>query len=140
MIYYIRLTGTLHVICSYHYRYTIIVEGQDVENTPDKALSDDAFFAISQRFRVLSDPMRLKILYNLQAGEMSVGEIVERTEGSQSNISKHLSLLLTHGMVHRRREGTSVFYSVADGSVFALCDNVCGGIESDLENRRRAFQ
>jgi DNA-binding transcriptional ArsR family regulator len=110
-----------------------------VQNALDKDLSDDAFYAISQRFRVLSDPMRLKILYNLQAGEMSVGEIVERTGGSQSNISKHLSLLLTHGMVHRRREGTSAFYSIADGSVFMLCDNVCGGIESDLENRRRAF-
>lgn len=105
-----------------------------------KPLTDDAFEAISQRFRVLSDPMRLKILYNLQKKELSVSEIVERTGGSQSNVSKHLSLLLTNGMVHRRREGTSAYYSVADDSVFELCDNVCGGIESDLENRRRAFQ
>lgn len=106
----------------------------------DKDLSQEAFEAISQRFRVLSDPMRLKILYNLKSGELSVTDIVERTGGSQSNISKHLSLMLANGIVHRRREGTSAYYSIADPSLFELCDRVCGGIESDLENRRRAFQ
>ena len=109
-------------------------------NAPEKNLSDDAFEAISQRFRVLSDPMRLKILYNLSSGELSVSDIVARTGGSQSNVSKHLSLLLANGLVHRRREGTSAYYAIADQSVFELCDNVCGGIESDLENRRKAFQ
>jgi DNA-binding transcriptional ArsR family regulator len=107
---------------------------------PKKNLTDDAFEAISQRFRVLSDPMRLKIIYNLADGELTVGELVERTGGSQSNISKHLSLLLTHGIVQRRREGTSAYYSVTDMSIFSLCDTVCGGIDRDLENRRKAFQ
>jgi ArsR family transcriptional regulator len=107
---------------------------------PDKHLSHEAFEAISQRFRVLSDPLRLKILYNLKTGEMSVTDIVEVTGGSQSNVSKHLSLLLSHGLVGRRREGTSAFYSIVDDSVFELCDNVCGGIENNLEARRQAFQ
>ena len=83
---------------------------------------------------------RLKILYNLKTGEMTVTEIVETTGGSQSNVSKHLSLMLSHGMVGRRRKGTSAFYSIADPSVFDLCDNVCGGIENNLEARRQAFQ
>jgi DNA-binding transcriptional ArsR family regulator len=103
-------------------------------------LSHEAFEAISQRFRVLSDPMRLKILYNLKSGEMSVTQIVDSTGGSQSNVSKHLSMMLTHGMVSRRRDGTSAYYTIADPSVFELCDNVCGGIESNLEHRRQAFQ
>jgi len=107
---------------------------------PDKNLSHEAFEAISQRFRVLSDPMRLKILYNLKTGEMSVTDIVEVTGGSQSNVSKHLSQLLSHGLVGRRREGTSAYYSIIDDSVFELCDNVCGGIENNLEARRQAFQ
>lgn len=107
---------------------------------PDKNLSQEAFEAISQRFRVLSDPLRLKILYNLKTGEMSVTDIVEVTGGSQSNVSKHLSLLLSHGLVGRRREGTSAYYSIIDDSVFELCDNVCGGIENNIEARRRAFQ
>jgi ArsR family transcriptional regulator len=107
---------------------------------PSKNLSQEAFEAISQRFRVLSDPLRLKILYNLKTGELSVTEIVDVTGGSQSNVSKHLSLLLSHGLVGRRRDGTSAFYSIIDESVFELCDNVCGGIENNLEARRRAFQ
>lgn len=111
-----------------------------MEQSPKRIMSDEAFEAISQRFRVLSDPMRLKILYHLKTGEMSVTEIVEATGGSQSNVSKHLSLMLTHGMVSRRRNGTSAFYTIADPSVFELCDNVCGGIESNLELRRQAFQ
>jgi ArsR family transcriptional regulator len=110
-----------------------------MNQAPDKNLSPEAFEAISQRFRVLGDPLRLKILYNLKAGEMSVTDIVEATGGSQSNVSKHLSLLLSQGLVGRRREGTSAYYSIIDNSVFDLCEQVCGGIESNLEARRKAF-
>lgn len=105
-----------------------------------KNLTDEAFAAIAQRFQTLSDPMRLKILYSLAGGEISVGELVARTGGTQSNVSKHLSVLLTHGLVRRRREGTSAFYSISDLSIFDLCDQVCGGIDRDLENRRKAFR
>ena len=107
---------------------------------PHKHMTEDAFAAIAQRFRVLSDPVRLKILYHLGAEELSVTELVKRTAGTQSNISKHLSVLLTHGLVHRRREGTSAFYSISDMSIFDLCDQVCGGIDRDLANRRKAFR
>ena len=105
-----------------------------------KNLTNDAFEAIAQRFRALGDPTRLKIIYNLGGEELTVGGLVERTGGSQSNISKHLSLLLTHGFVQRRREGTSAYYSVTDSSIFSMCDLVCGGIDRNLENWRRAFE
>lgn len=107
---------------------------------PQKKMTPEAFEAVARRFRVLSDPMRLKILYCLGMEELTVNEIVARTEGSQSNVSKHLSTLLTHGIVQRRREGTSAHYSITDPSLFTLCDQVCGGIDRDLENRRRAFE
>lgn len=107
---------------------------------PIKNMTPEVFEAIAQRFRVLSDPMRLRILYSLRSGEMTVTGLVERTGGSQSNVSKHLSTLLTHGLVQRRREKTSAYYSITDPSLFNLCDQVCGGIDRDLENRRRAFQ
>lgn len=103
-------------------------------------MTEEAFDAVAQRFRVLSDPMRLKILYNIGEGELTVNELVERTGGSQSNVSKHLATLLTHGLVRRRREGTSAYYSITDLSVFTLCDQVCGGIDRHLEIRRKAFQ
>jgi ArsR family transcriptional regulator len=106
----------------------------------DKKMTDATFEEIAQRFRALSDPMRLKILYNLGSEELTVTGIVERTGGSQSNISKHLSTLFAHGLVNRRREGTSAFYSVTDLSIFSLCDQVCGGIDRDLAARRKAFE
>jgi ArsR family transcriptional regulator len=108
--------------------------------SPRSKMTEDAFDAVAQRFRVLSDPMRLKLLYTIGSGEMSVNELVEKTGGTQSNVSKHLSTLLTHGLVQRRRQGTSAFYSVTDAGIFNLCDMVCGGIDRHLESQRRAFQ
>ena len=107
---------------------------------PRKDMTEEAFDAIAQRFRVLSDPMRLRLLYTIGTGELTVNELAEKTGGSQSNVSKHLSTLLTHGLVQRRREGTSAHYSVIDTGIFNLCDLVCGGIDRYLESRRRAFQ
>jgi ArsR family transcriptional regulator len=103
-------------------------------------LSDAAFEVIAQRFRVLGDPLRLRILYHIGDGERTVGDLVERAGGTQSNISRHLSTLLLHGLVRRRREGTSVYYSIAELSIFDLCSQVCGGIERTLDDRRRALQ
>jgi ArsR family transcriptional regulator len=107
---------------------------------PRKKMTDATFDQVAQRFRVLSDPTRLRILYHIGTEELTVNDIVERTGGSQSNISKHLSTLSAQGLVTRRRQGTSVFYSVADPSIFDLCDQVCGGIERDLATRRKAFR
>jgi ArsR family transcriptional regulator len=103
-------------------------------------MTEEAFEAVAQRFRVLSDPMRLRLLYTIGTGEMSVNELVEKTGGTQSNVSKHLSTLLSHGLVHRRRQGTSAYYSVADTGIFNLCDLVCGGIDRHLQSQREAFQ
>jgi DNA-binding transcriptional ArsR family regulator len=105
-----------------------------------KPMTDEGFEAVAQRFRVLSDPMRLKILCSLVTEELTVSRIVERTGGSQSNVSKHLATLLTHGLVKRRREGTSVYYSITDPAIFDLCNQVCDRIDRDLEKRRRALK
>ena len=107
---------------------------------PRKKMTEATYEQVAQRFRVLSDPMRLKILYHLGTEELTVSDIVERTGGTQSNTSKHLATLLAHGLVSRRREGTSAFYPVTDTSIFDLCDQVCGGIDRDLAARRKAFR
>jgi ArsR family transcriptional regulator len=103
-------------------------------------MTDEAFTAIAYRFRALSDPIRLKILYSLGREELTVTEIVGQTGSSQSNVSKHLSILLSHGLVQRRREGTSAYYSIADPIIFEMCDQVCGGIDRELAARRKALQ
>ena len=58
---------------------------------------------IAQRFRVLGEPMRIKLLDRLRDGEATVGELHEALGASQQNVSKHLGVLLAAGMVSRRR-------------------------------------
>ena len=87
---------------------------------------------IAQRFRVLGEPMRIKLLDRLREGEATVGDLQEALGASQQNVSKHLGVLLQAGMVSRSKRGTSSVYAVADDGVFELCEQVCGGIRRQI--------
>lgn len=81
---------------------------------------------VADRFRLLSDPTRLRLVNELHGGgELTVGELVERLEISYATASKQLALLRAHGTVARRREGTKVHYRIADPSLDELCNGVC---------------
>jgi len=88
---------------------------------------------VAERFRLLGDPLRLRLLQLLGDREHSVAELVEATSASQANISKHLQLLLRAGLVVRRKAGLFVYYSVRDPRVFQLCDLVCGSLAETLQ-------
>lgn len=102
-------------------------------------LTPEGFARVAGRFRLLSEPLRLQILNRLREGETSVSQLAVDIGTSQPNVSKHLRLLIEGGLVARRQEGTSVFVSVSDPSVFSLCEVVCGGIERHLNAQARAF-
>ena len=87
---------------------------------------------IAQRFRVIGEPMRIKLLDRLRDGSATVGELTAALDVSQQNVSKHLGVLHQAGIVSRTREGTSVRYAIADDTVFALCEQVCGGLGDQL--------
>lgn len=94
----------------------------------------------ARRFAVLSDPNRLRLINLLLSGsERSVGILAEELGTSQANVSKHLKLLLDAGIVGRRQEGTSAFYSVVDPSVKELCDIVCSRLGSQARAEARAI-
>ncbi|HZD88247.1 MAG TPA: metalloregulator ArsR/SmtB family transcription factor [Gaiellaceae bacterium] len=83
----------------------------------------------AERFRLLSDPTRLRLLNELDAhDELPVGDLAERTGVGLSNTSKHLHQLERDGIVARRRQGTTIYYRVADPSLAELCDLVCSGL------------
>jgi DNA-binding transcriptional ArsR family regulator len=88
-------------------------------------LSETMTEVVAQRFRLLGEPMRLRILQLLEAGELPVNEIVDTLKSSQPNISKHLQALCQGGLIRRRRDGLNVFYSISDPMVFKLCELVC---------------
>jgi ArsR family transcriptional regulator len=87
---------------------------------------------IARRFHVLSDPLRVRILDLLRDGELSVGGIAEQLDAGQQNVSKHLNVLTDAGILHRRKDGTRVFYGIADEGVFELCEQVCGSLQTQL--------
>ena len=95
-------------------------------------LTDEALALIAARFRVLAEPMRLKILNTLGESELSVGELVAATGAGQANVSKHLGILFDAGLLHRRKEGLNTYYRVADPTIFELCETVCASLGERL--------
>jgi DNA-binding transcriptional ArsR family regulator len=88
---------------------------------------------IAERFRVLGEPMRIRLLDALRESPATVGELERATGASQQNVSKHLGVLLRSGLVSRSKEGNFSRYAIADEGVFELCDQVCGGIRRQLD-------
>ena len=87
---------------------------------------------IAARLRTIGDANRIRIIDLLRDGELSVAQITEQLGTSQQNASKHLGVLLQSGIVTRRKAGTSSLYRVADEGVYALCEQVCGGLRQRL--------
>ena len=90
---------------------------------------------IARRFRLMGEPLRLRIVQSLMARERTVNEIAEATEASQSNVSKHLQALSEGGLLGRRRAGNSIYYFIADRVVYKLCDLMCESARRDAQAR-----
>jgi len=78
--------------------------------------------------------MRIRILDRLRDGEATVAELTEHLATSQQNVSKHLGVLHQAGILSRRKDGTSTLYAIADESVLALCEQVCGGLQRQFSD------
>jgi DNA-binding transcriptional ArsR family regulator len=102
-------------------------------------LPDALVELIAQRFRVLGEPMRIKLLDRLREGDATVRELQTAVAGSQQNVSKHLGVLLSAGIVTRTKDGNYARYSIVDPSVFAVCEEVCGGIRRRLDQLDAVF-
>lgn len=94
-----------------------------MESLPPQALEQVAAY-----FQALAEPTRLQILNLLRPGERNVGELAQLTGFTSANMSRHLAFLTQQGLLEREARGTSVYYRIADPSVYALCDLVCGSI------------
>lgn len=103
-------------------------------------LPDPVVELVAQRFRVLGEPMRIRLLEQLRDGPLPVGELQERVGASQQNVSKHLGVLHQAGIVSRTKRGTSVHYEIADPIVFELCDLVCGGLRRQVAELAAALR
>ena len=105
----------------------------------NKNLSIEALCLIANRFKLLSEPVRLQILHALRAGPMSVNELTNTVKTSQPNVSKHLKMLQSAGVLRREQEGNTVFYAIADDSIFTLCETVCDSLEEKIRSDAKIF-
>lgn len=103
-------------------------------------MSPDALELIASRFRALGEPNRLKLLIELEQGEKSVNELSRATELTQANVSRHLHALQQSGILDRRKSGLQVFYSIADPTIFEMCDHVCGSLAKRMKRQASVFK
>ena len=79
---------------------------------------------LAGRFKLLGEPMRLKILQSVCHDPLMVNDIVKATGSTQANVSKHLALLAAGGILERKKDGQCVYYGVKDKLVLQLCELV----------------
>ena len=106
---------------------------QHADRTSMQDLPPEALLQVAAYFQALSEPTRLRILNLLRDGERNVGDLALQCGFTAANVSRHLAMLTQHGLVVREGRGTSVYYRIADASVYALCDLVCGNIARKFE-------
>jgi ArsR family transcriptional regulator len=96
--------------------------------------SDEVFEMAAEIFRVMSAPMRLKIISSLCNGEKNVSELLAEIDTTQPNMSQHLNTLYQAGVIGRRREGVQIYYRIVNDRVVTLCRAVCTqiAIEADV--------
>lgn len=98
----------------------------------DHPLPEPLLELVAYRFRVIGEPMRIRLLEQLRHGPATVGELTAALGAKQQNVSKHLGVLHHAGILHREKQGTAVRYSIADPTVFELCELVCGRVRDQI--------
>ena len=91
---------------------------------PERTLPNEELEQIARHFRLLGEPMRLKILQAVCQEPRTVNDIVAAVEATQANVSKHLSLLATAGILTRKKAGQCVYYGLKDELTLKLCELV----------------
>ncbi len=102
-------------------------------------ISERGLQLVARRFKVLSEPARLKLLMALQEGEAHVTALIGLSGLTQGNVSKHLGILMSEGIVDRRKEGLNAFYFICDPQIIELCELMCAKLEKEF-NRKTQFR
>ncbi len=96
---------------------------EDIVKKVEQEMPDDErLFDLAELFKLFGDSTRIRILYLLFESEMCVCDIAQMLHMTQSAISHQLAILKKSKLVKNRREGKTVFYSLADGHVRTIID------------------
>ncbi|CAN1555377.1 transcriptional regulator [Limnohabitans sp. B9-3] len=117
---------------------TVKTVAKKVTSAKAQAASDqenlDLMFSLAaETFRVMSAPMRLKIINSLCTEEKNVGQLLAEIDTTQPNMSQHLNTLFKAKILGRRREGVQIYYRIINDRVVTLCRAVCTQIAIDSD-------
>ena len=98
--------------------------------------SDEVFEMAAEIFRVMSAPMRLKIISSLCNGEKNVSELLSEIDTTQPNMSQHLNTLYQAGVLGKRRDGVQIYYRIVNDRVVTLCRAICTQIAIEADGAR----
>jgi len=105
-------------------------------SSPAPVESDEVFELAAEVFRVMSAPMRLKIIASLCNGEKNVSELLSEIDTTQPNMSQHLNTLYQAGVLGKRRDGVQIYYRITNDRVVTLCRAVCTQIAIETDGAR----
>lgn len=86
----------------------------------NELLSNEIEKSVSQLFKIISDPTRIKIIYILKDNELSVGHICYKINMSQSAVSHQLKILRDYNLVSYKKSGKEVYYQLSDDHVYMI--------------------
>ena len=102
-------------------------------------LSPEAIGLVAARFKVMGEPFRLRLIQALDRSEKSISALAEELAASQPNVSKHVKILYDSGLIARRQEGNTVYCSIADATVFELCEVVCSSLRERIAQQNQSL-
>jgi ArsR family transcriptional regulator len=105
----------------------------DVATAETDSVSDQVFETAAEVFKVMSAPMRLKIISSLCKQEKNVSELLSEIKTTQPNMSQHLNTLYQAGVLGKRRDGVQIYYRITNVRMANLCRAICTQIAIDGE-------
>ena len=100
----------------------------------------DFYIIHSDVCKTLANPKRQEILDNLREQALTVNEIVEKTGISQANLSQHLAILRTKGIVTSRRDGINVYYSITNSKIIQAFDLISQVLNDSLVSQTKTVK
>ena len=94
----------------------------------------------SEFCKSISNPKRQEILNTLGTNEMSVNDLIEKTGITQSNLSQHLAILKSKGIVNARRDGTHIYYSIVNKKIIKAYDLVSQVLMESLASQNKTIK
>jgi len=104
-------------------------------------LKKESFYNLhAEMCKTISNPRRQAILDTIRGGELTVSELIEKTGISQANLSQHLAILRSKGVVKTRRDGNNIYYSISNIKIIEAYDLIREVLEDSTTSREKAIK